>query len=365
MNDVPVTIKDVARELGVAHSTVSRAIHNDPRISAETRSRVLAMAEKMGYRPNAAARGLVCRRMQAIGLVIPAVADSFFGQITDGVDRVTYDAGFSLSLYVTHGELRRELDVLSRLSERRVDGLILMVRRLPRKLLLSLAEQPIPIVFVEPQVVGLGFDCVRVDNRDGERQAVRHLLELGHRRIAFISGPKDSRESRERLAGYREALLTAGVTPDPQLVLPGEYTEAAGAAAAQRVLEMPAEQRPTALVAFNDRIAIGAMSALQQAGLEIPRDMSLVGYDDILPATYVRPQLTTVHQPIEEMGAAAARLLIDRLSRRRGPRANRNGQEVLLRAALVQRQSTAPPGADRLGGFVGQGQGEEVIHSIS
>lgn len=334
-----VTIKDIARELGVAHSTVSRAIHNDPRISPETRSRVMEAVERLGYRPNVAARGLVSRRMQAIGLVIPVVADMFFGRIVDGVDRVTYEAGFGLSLYLTHAERRRELDALAQVSEQRVDGLILMARRLPKAALLEIISQKTPVVLLEPQILGLGIDSVRVDNRDGALQATRHLLDLGHRRIAFVTAPKESRENRERLQGYRDALASAGVAFDPALVVPGGYTEEAGATAVRQLFSLSADSWPTAIFAYNDRVALGGIAALQARGLAVPEDVSVVGYDDIESAAYLRPALTTVHQPIEEMGEAAARLLIERLNRRR-----RSGsQEVLLKAELVVRESTARP----------------------
>lgn len=336
---MPVTIKDIARELGVAHSTVSRAIHDDPRISRETKQRVLEAVTRLGYRPNAAARGLVSRRIHAVGLVIPGVADMFYGRIVDGVDRAAYEAGFGLSLYLTHGERRRELDALAQVSERRVDGLIVMMRRSPKKVLLELAQQDIPLVLIEPQSLGLGIDSVRVDNRDGGYQAVRHLLNLGHRRIAFIAGPEGQRESRERWQGYRQALAEAGLSYDPELIQPGDYTEAGGTAAVQRWLQLPPARRPTAIFASNDRTAIGAVGALQAAGVCVPQEVSVIGYDDITAAAYARPALTTIRQPIEEMGATAARLLIDRLIQRR-----KSGcQEVLLKTELVVRQSTARP----------------------
>ncbi|MBE3576322.1 MAG: LacI family DNA-binding transcriptional regulator [Limnochordales bacterium] len=335
--DVPVTIKDIARELGVAHSTVSRAIHDDPRISRETKQRVLEAVARLGYRPNAAARGLVSRRMQAVGLVIPGVADMFYGRIVDGVDRAAYEAGFGLSLYLTHGERRRELDALAQVSERRVDGLIVMARRIPKKVLLDLARQDIPLVLLEPQVLGLGIDSVRVDNRDGAYKAVRYLLDLGHRRIGFIAGPKGQRESQERWQGYRQALAEAGLSYQPELVQPGDYTEAGGASAVQRWLQLPPARRPTAIFASNDRSAIGAVTALQAAGVPVPQEISVMGYDDITAAAYSRPAITTMRQPIEEMGATAARLLIDRLVKRR----EFGYQEVLLKAELVVRESTA------------------------
>ena len=214
---MPVTIKDIARELGVAHSTVSRAIHDDPRISRETKQRVLEAVTRLGYRPNAAARGLVSRRIHAVGLVIPGVADMFYGRIVDGVDRAAYEAGFGLSLYLTHGERRRELDALAQVSERRVDGLIVMMRRSPKKVLLELAQQDIPLVLIEPQSLGLGIDSVRVDNRDGGYQAVRHLLNLGHRRIAFIAGPEGQREAGNAGRGTDRHWLRPACLTTPSL----------------------------------------------------------------------------------------------------------------------------------------------------
>ena len=206
------TIKDIAKAVGVAHSTVSRALNGDPRISQATREKVLRVARELNYQPNVSARGLVRRQVLSIGLVVPDVSEPFYGRIVEGVDRVTYDAGFNLVLYITHADREREIAALEQIRQGRVDGLILMIRKAKSELVIEMKREGVPLVLLLQEIPGSGIDSVRVDNVGGALKAVRHLIDAGHRRIAFITGPSHAPDARERRRGYRMALEQAGIS---------------------------------------------------------------------------------------------------------------------------------------------------------
>lgn len=348
-----VTIKDVAKAVGVAHSTVSRALNGDPRISQETRERVLRAARELNYQPNLSARGLVRRKVLSIGLVVPDVSEPFYGRIVEGVDRVTYAAGFNLVLYLTHADRRREIAALEQIRQGRVDGLILMIRKAKSQAVIELKQQGVPLVLLLQEIRGSGIDSVRVDNVEGAVLAVQHLLAGGHRRIAFIAGPSLAPDSQERHKGYKLALERAGIAYDARLVVRGDFSFASGARAAEKLLNLPAEERPTAIFAANDHMAMGAIKHLSERGVHVPQDVAVVGFDDIAPAAYFRPALTTVRQPVEESARQAAELLIGRLQG-----SVRETREILLKTELVVRESCG------LGGERGTVVGEKANAAV-
>lgn len=329
-----VTIKDVAKAVGVAHSTVSRALNGDPRISHETRERVLRAARELNYQPNVSARGLVRRKVLSIGLVVPDVTEPFYGRIVEGVDRATYEAGFNLVLYLTHADRRREIAALEQIRQGRVDGLILMIRKAKAEAVIEMKQQGVPLVLLLQQIRGSGIDSVRVDNAEGALAAVRHLIAGGHRRIALVSGPAQAPDAQERHRGYKTALEQAGIAYDAQLVVRGDFSFASGARAAEKLLHLPERQRPTAIFAANDHMAMGAIKYLAEHGIAVPQQMAVVGFDDLAPAAYFSPSLTTVRQPVEESGRQAAELLIGRIQG-----AVRESREIILKTELVVRES--------------------------
>lgn len=331
-----VTMRDIAKKLNISHTTVSRALRGDRRISEATRARVQAAAEQMGYRIYAPARALSSKRMCSIALVVPDVLDPFYAGIIAGVDQVTRQHGYSLLLYITHSDRQRESSALAEATEGRYDGTIFFRRQLPTDELQAAIDSGVPMVLLTRHEPSLVVDCVRVDDVDGGYRATAFLIGLGHRRIAFIGGPADQHETRDRFAGYEKALQSHGLAHHPDWIWPGGFSEDDGRRAAEAMVQLPDEARPTAVFAANDRMAIGFIYRLKELGLSVPQQVSVIGYDDIEPCQYVVPRLTTIRQPTHAMGARAAELLIRKL---RGEPSR--PKEIILKTELVVRDSCA------------------------
>lgn len=329
----PVTIRDVARVAGVSQSTVSRALNASGYVSDRTRRKVLETARALGFRPNFLARSLKRKATRTLGLVIPDITNPFFPAIVRGVEDTAVRAGYSVVLTNTDNEPERERNALAQLREKWVDGLIVVPQADAAPHLRALAAAGVPLVVIDRIPAGLDVDAVRSDNLRGAYLAVRHLLALGHRRIAHIRGPESSSTGRERQQGYRQALEEAGVPCDPALVVDGDFRFKGGLRAASLLLDR--RSRPTAIFAANDLMAMGALHAAAAAGIAVPAELAVVGFDDIMPAALVSPPLTTVAQATYRLGARAAELLIDRLEGRwSGP-----GRQVILEPELVIRSS--------------------------
>jgi LacI family transcriptional regulator len=301
------TIQDIAREAGVSAATVSRVINGTRQVEPIKRQRVLDVIEHHQYRPNPFARSLLQKTSRTIGALVPQLEDEFYGKIITGLESELRTHGFHVMVSLGHDDETVEVEALEAFRERQVDGLILMTQRLSDAALLNLSRQRVPIVLVNRQLPELEPHCVRLDNVSGGAQATRHLLGLGHRRIAHITGNLQRLGSRERLEGYRQAMHEAGLPRDEQLVVEGDFTEESGQAATQRLLARGAF---SAIFAASDRLAVGAFLALHKAGLDVPKDVSVVGFDDRSIASFVIPGLTTMHYPMLEMGVAAGRHLI-------------------------------------------------------
>jgi DNA-binding LacI/PurR family transcriptional regulator len=329
------TIRDVANHAGVSHQTVSRVINGNPNVSVPTREKVLATIGELGYVPSPMARGLISNRTHSIGIVADDISDQFFARVVAGAERAARARGY----YLMIGSVEPEDDergYLRLMLERRVEGLLLARPSVPLQLsdFTPLVQAGVPIVSVgASRVTGIVVD---VDNRQGGYDATRHLLEHGHRSIATIVGPADWPSSAARLEGYRKALDEAGIRYDSSLVVQADsWGLESGRGAAARLCDGGASF--TALFAHSDLTALGAIRQLRLSGRRIPQDVSVVGYDDLPVAAYVDPPLTTVHQPMEEVGALAASLLLDQLTEGAGG----VGDDRLLPAELVSRQSVA------------------------
>jgi len=333
-----LTLEQVAKLAGVSRSTVSRVINEHPSVQPEVRERVWKVIRAKDYQPHQAARTLVTRRTNAIGLIIPEAVtrlftDPFFPQLTQGIAEVCNQRGYYLMLALMTATTDRDALYRRILHSGQLDGVIVAAAPFDDPVLPRLQESHRFCVLVghHPDYPKLPF--VDVDNVTGAKSMMEHLIQLGHKRIATIAGPQSNVAGRDRLKGYRLALTQAGLAEDEALVAEGDYTEESGYCAAQRLL--PAE--PTAIFAASDMMAVGAIKALTQAGRRVPEDISVGGYDDAPVATLVNPPLTTVQQLVVDLGRSAAEKLIGLVENH-----STNTQTQLLSTRLVVRQSTRP-----------------------
>ena len=328
------TIYDVARVAGVSTATVSRALNGTGQISAATREAIDAAVQRLGYRPNTIARSLVKRTTETIAVMVPDIADPFYPALVKAIQSVADEQRYTILLCTSEGDPEREESYLDLLRAKQVDGALVDGLVLPRARLAHFVEEGFPMVSLDRDIDFPTIPLVQVDNRLGAQLAVEHLVRLGHRRIAHVTGRTQVRISTERHGGYEEELRRLGVEVDPTLVVAGDFTEAGGYRATQELLERGAAF--TALFAANDVSALGALRALNESGRRVPDDVSVVGFDDLWLAAYLTPPLTTIRQPLTEIGRRATELLIDVLQGKRRPRRVRH----ILRPELVVRGST-------------------------
>lgn len=325
-----VSIKDIAKQAGVSHSTVSRALAEHPLIPEPTRRRIQRLARKMNYSPNAIARGLVTQRTRAIGVIVTSIADPFVAEVTRGIEQVAGDHSYRVFLGTSHNDPDREVNLVKAMREWSVDGVIVASSRVGSLYKSMLKEIGVPIILINNQHAGMYLHSVTVDDTNGAMLATGHLISQGHRVIAHLSGPANHLASQNRLAGYRRALKNAGIEFDASLVVQGDGSSEIQAQVAQLHMRLP---QPSAIFCYNDMTAIGALAALKQQNIRVPADVSLVGYDDIYFAKYVDPPLTTIRQPKDEMGQLATRMLLDLVD-------GKSVENVILPGELIVRQST-------------------------
>jgi DNA-binding LacI/PurR family transcriptional regulator len=334
------TIKQVASEAGVSMQTVSRVLNNRPDVAPETRQRVQEVIDRLNYQPNAIARSLVSSRTRTLGLLTADFSDYFFTQVIAGAEVEARKHNYFLMLGSTERNPQDEPEYLRLLTERHVEG-ILFARpstEPDNRHLAQLLRDGVPVVTTAYYLPEEMLTVVDVDNVDGGRQATRCLLENGHRRVAMITGPFAWRSVKDRARGYVLALEEAGWTVNPGLIMEGDWSYESGYRAMQLLLGRESTGPSfTALFAQNDRMAIGAIRALNEAGRRVPHDVSIVGYDDIPGAGYCTPPLTTIRQPMQELGALATRLLIQAIEKPGSVQG-----EVLLKGELIRRDSCAP-----------------------
>jgi DNA-binding LacI/PurR family transcriptional regulator len=329
-----VSIKDIAKAAGVSHSTVSRALQNSPLVNPETAAQIQQLAQEMGYTPSAIAQSLVTRRTRTIGLVVTFVSDPFVDRVVDGVEDMATTAGYSVFLSSSQGDLEREMGVVETFHRRRVDGVIVLSSRVGRLYSQRLQELSVPIVLINNQADGEYLYSVSVDDEQGARLAIEHLLALGHRRIGYIGSTFRQPTSLRRLAGYQTELERAGIPFDPDLVVAPDtpHDLESGRLGLERLLAAGV----TAVFCYNDRTAIGLLLAAREQGVSVPDSLSVMGFDDIDPSWYVAPPLTTVRQPRFELGKRAMQMLLHLL-------ADEPVSDEVLPCQLIVRDSTAPP----------------------
>lgn len=308
------SIKAVAQRAGVSVATVSRVLNDSGPVKEETRRRILEVVESLGYVPHGAARSLTTNQTDTLGVLLPDIYGEFFSELIRGMDSAARRQGYHVLVSGSH-EDREEVRAVLRALRGRVDGLILMTPSAEMlEALRSVPPASLPTVLLNCPPGGLPFDSINVDNHGGAVAMVRHLAGLGHRRVAFIQGPPDNHDARERLRGYRDAVRELGLEVDEKLEVPGDFSEEAGCRAGERLLKL--RPRPDAVFAANDAMAIGCLHALRQAGVEVPEEIALAGFDDVPIARFMSPPLTSVGVPIAELGALALERLLESVRQR-------------------------------------------------
>lgn len=332
-----VTIYDVAREANVSMATVSRVVNNNPNVKPQTRKKVFDAIEKLGYRPNAVARGLASKRTTTVGVVIPDISNAIFAEVARGIEDIANMYHYNIILCNADKRKEKEVRVINTLLEKQVDGLLFMGGAVSDEHIQAFKTSRVPIVLCATSDERDMYPSVDIDHKAAAKDAVQALIEQGHRRIAMISGTlQDPSTGYARFQGYKEALEEAGLKVDDELVRIGNYRYESGSETARYFLEL--DQRPTAIFAANDEMAIGAIHAIQDAGLKVPDDISVIGLDNTRMASMVRPQLTTVAQPMYDIGAVSMRLLTKLMNKE-----TVQNERVILKHELIARQSVAHP----------------------
>jgi LacI family transcriptional regulator len=329
------TVLDVAKLAGVAPITVSRVINRSGYFSEETRKRVEAAAAELGYIQNSVARSLRSSRTNTIALIVSDITNPFFTSLARGVEDTASDAGYNVFFCNTDELTEEEEKYTQVLLQKQVDGFLLVPAHSSPHSIQMIQKHNIPLVIIDRWVPAVEVDAVRCDSEGGSYQLIRLLLSLGHRNIAMISGPKDVSTSIDRVNGYHRALEEAGLPLNESYLQYGEYDQSSGYELTKRILAM--DPRPTAIFGANNFIAIGILKALNDAGIKVPDDISIVGFDDLPEPLVVSPFLTVASQPSYEMGCRATRLLLERLANKE----KSEQQQIILPTDIIVRGSTA------------------------
>lgn len=339
-----VSIKDIAEAAGTTHSTVSRALRDSPKISEEMRERIQRLAREMGYTPNAVAQSLQTKRTNTIGLVVTSIADPFFPEVVKGVEEVAQPAGFSVFLNSSHNDPDQAIQVIEAFHRHRVDGILVASSRIGSNHADRMSRIEAPVVLINSEAEkDSNFHSVTVDDRTGMQQAVQHLVELGHRRIGYLGVRNRPLSNQRRKQGYLDALEEAGIEPRDEWIeiAPIVETEPRNdVTVAEALVPNLFEANVTALLCFNDMVAIGVLMACKNQGIQVPGEFSIVGFDNIDVTRYMTPPLTTVHQLKRKMGSIAMQMLHDLIE-------GKSVQNRVLAPRFVRRESTtSPPGEE-------------------
>ncbi len=327
------SIRDVARVAGVSTATVSHVINNTRFVSDEVRARVLEAVERCGYYPNAHARSLASGRSRTLGLLISDISNPFFPELVKAIETAAFERDYDVVLSNTNYDPERTSRYVRRMIERKVAGVALMTSELDGELVKELARREVSVVFLDLGEPGVHMSNLRVDYETGIEEAIRHLVSLGHREIAFVSGPAHLRSAARRLEAFR-ASLGRHLPRAAERIWQGDFKLSGGRAAARGMIE--SGELPTAVVAANDLMAMGAMAEFRAAGLQLPQEVSVVGFDDIAFAALAEPPLTTVRLPLAELGRRAVEALVETINH-----PEQLGTEIHVPTQLVERGSTA------------------------
>lgn len=335
------TMKDVARHANVSLSTVSYVLNDSGPVGHARRSRVLDAVRVLGYTPNESARRLRTKSAATVGLMLPDLRNQFFALVAEGVEAAAANQDALVVLCAPEAVGKTPEHYVRLLRSQSLDGLVYLPSGdgMTLNTALALAEAG-PVVMVDELIRGFDVPSVVADSRDGARQIAEHVFSQGHRRVAIVEGPASLWTSEQRLSGYREAMARFGIAPSEALYFAGNHQEESGIRAAAELLTLPKSERPTAFICVNDLMALGIYRYCRDAGLRIPADVSVVGFDDISAASLVAPALSTVRQPAREMGYMAAEQLFHIIDSGDGPEEQRM---VTLPTEVVLRESVAPP----------------------
>ena len=332
------TLSDIAQRTGLSVSTVSRVLNDKAekyRISDESKQVVLDAAEELNYSPNPMARGLQLKKTMSIGLVVPDLANPFFAHLTSSIQGIAYELGYSLIVCSTNDNIDLEEEHVRFLRSKSVDGMIVIPAALNYSHLKDVINAELPLVLLDRFFEELEVPAVVADNYAGAFQATAHVLEQGHKRIGFIQGLSGTSTNTERLRGYRAALEKYGVPFTERLIVGEDYNEESGYEAVRAILDT--DEPPTALFTTSDVVLLGALKALDERALDVPKDISLITFDDVNFASYLKCPITAVAQPKEAMGKAAVEMLVEQIEGRLGEQP----QPVVLSTELIVRQSIA------------------------
>ncbi len=342
---MPVTIKDIASQLNVSHSTVSRALNDSPLISQPTKERIRSFAAEMGYLHSAAARSLKTNRSQALGVILSQIDDPFFGEILQGIEEAGQEATYSLFIAASQNDRAKERHIVQVMREHRVDGVIICSALFSPEQSRQFSQYGIPIVVVNNQAAEDYRYSIYHDDIDGSRQVTRHLIGLGHQRIAYLGNATAGRTNIDRLSGYEQEMSAhhLHVHAGYQFDVPDSHPTSGLEGVSHFLALRPS---PTAIVCYNDMLAIGVLKGLEEAGVNVPAEISVAGFDNIIFSAYTRPALTTFDQPKRFIGAEAARLVIKLIGTQKEDKTTSEKIVLTLKGKLLVRQSTAPVHAD-------------------
>lgn len=330
------TMKQVAEKARVSTTTVSHVINNTRVVSEDARERVLSVIQELRYIPSAVARSLKNDRTHTLGMMIPNNSNPYFAEVIQGIEDASFKLGYNIILCNSDDNPKKQAAYIRVLMEKRIDGLILVSSGSDEELSQLLADEGIPKVLVDREVSGVSADFIEADHVQGGYDATSYLISLGHRRIACVAGPDTLLPSGGRVTGYLRALKEAGLEFRDKYLVHSDFTSQGGFNAFQELLALP--ERPTAIFVSNDLMAIGGICAANAAGVRIPQQLSVVGYDDIALASFSTPPLTTIAQPKHAIGELTAKTLVDRIQHPDAPL-----RREMLQSRLVIRQSTAAP----------------------